>query len=151
MHKTQIHEGNTIITKEVRGITVMGVVLSTRGTKKCKVRDENGTSWDIPYDLIVACSKDVKTVITVKAKAGNVIQLNNGQIFRIDKVNTARYAATRLSDGARATIPFTSSFVIVDEKKDDKPKDKREAQIAFLVRKGFTMEDVAEFEELFLK
>jgi ribosomal protein S17 len=153
MHKTQIHEGNTIVTREVKGITVTGIVVSTRGTKKCSVRDENGTLWQVPYSLIIACSQDVKPIEIVKAKVGDVIQIKNGQKFRIDKVNTSRYATTRLSDGAPVPVPFTYSFVIVDEKKVEakgKTTDKKEAQKAFLVRKGFSAKDVAEFEALFL-
>jgi hypothetical protein len=144
MHKSAIHEGNTIITKPVKGKTFTGVVTSTRGTKRCGMRDENGTIWNVPYDIIIACSQDVKPANIVKAKVGDVLQIKSGAKFRVDKVNRSRYATTRLSDGEPITIPFEYSFVIVQGK-----ESQQDAQRAYLMGKGFTAKDVAEFEKLF--
>jgi hypothetical protein len=149
MLRSEIREGNTIVTSPDRkkGITITGVVTSTRGTVRCRVLDADGKDWGVPYEMIIACSNDVKPVTVVapvKAKRGDVILTKQGEKYRIEKVNTSRYTATRISDGKGYYVPFHNVVEILDEK-----KSKREAQKAFLVGKGFTAKDVAEFEALF--
>ena len=140
----EIRTGNTVVTRaDRRGVVVTGTVIS-KGTKNCGVTDADGKDWKVPYEMIIACSQDVKPVETVKASKGDVVLTKDGEKFKIDKVNTSRYTATRISDGKPFYVPFHNVVEILDEK-----KSRSEAQRAFLMSKGFTIDDVAEFDKLF--
>lgn len=145
MHKFEIREGNTIVTSAGRGgVSITGVVTSTRGPKKCTVLDANGKGWSVPYEMIIACNTAVEKVEVLKAVAGDTVLTKDGEKWKIAKVNTSRYTATRVRDGQSFYVPFRNVVEILDVK-----KSQREAQKAFLMGKGFTIEDVAEFEKLF--
>lgn len=146
MFSFDVSVGNTIVTKASRnGIVVSGRVLS-KGPKKCTVLDASGKDWGVPYEMIIACTDTKEEVSYPKAKAGDIILNKQGEKYKIDKVNTSRYTATRISDGRGYYVPFHHVVEILDEK-----KSQRDAQKAFLVSKGFTAKDIAEFEALFGK
>ena len=143
MQSYEISKGKTIITKsDKRGVSVSGQVIS-KGTKNCKVKDADSQIWTIPYSMIIACSDTATEVKVIKAKKGDVIVTANGEKYKVERVNTARYTTSRLSDGAGMYVHFHSVVEILGK------ETQKETQREFLMRKGFTAEDVAEFEALF--
>jgi hypothetical protein len=143
MESYEISKGKTIVTKaDRRGVAVSGQVLS-KGTKNCKVKDANSQIWTIPYSMIIACSETVTEVKVLSAKKGDIVVTANGQKFKVERVNSARYTTTRISDGVGMYVNFHSVVEILGK------ETQKETQREFLMRKGFTAEDVAEFEKLF--
>lgn len=144
MQSFEIAKGKTIITKaDRRGVSVSGQVIS-KGSVNCKVKDANNQIWTIPYSMIIACSETVAEVKVLKAKKGDVIVTSNGQKYKVERVNSARYTTSRLSDGVGMYVDFHSVVEVLGK------ETQKETQREFLMRKGFTAEDVAEFEKLFV-
>lgn len=143
MQSYEVSTGQNIITKsDRRGVAVSGQVIS-KGPKNCKVKDANSQIWSIPYSMIIACSASATEVKVLKAKKGDVIVTGNGEKYKVERVNSARYTTSRLRDGAGLYIDFHSVVEILGK------ETQKETQRQFLMRKGFTAEDVAEFEKLF--
>lgn len=143
MQSFEITKGKTIITKADRkGVSVSGQVIS-KGSVNCKVKDANSQIWSIPYSMIIACSDSATEVKVLKAKKGDIIVTANGEKYKVERVNSERYTTSRLSDGRGMYVHFHSVVEILGK------ETQKETQREFLMRKGFTAEDVAEFEKLF--
>lgn len=141
MENYEITEGNTITTKQDRrGVSVTGLVLS-KGPKNCSVKDSTGGIWTIPYHMITECSVTTQEITIPKAKKGQIIITTDGDKFKVDRVNTTRYTATRLRDNKAMYVNFHFVKEVLDL---------ADSQRAWLLSKGMSEQDIAEFEKNFV-
>lgn len=138
----EVEVGDRIITKNTKKGVISGQVIS-KGPVRCSVVDANGKDWGVPYEIIVARTPGEKLTFP-KAVLGDIILDHKGDTFKVKRVNQNRYTATRTSDGKDWYVPFHHVVEILDDK-----KVQREAQVAFLRKKGFSEKDISEFETIF--
>ena len=142
---SDINVGQTVTTKpDAKGRTITGVVLS-KGPKTCAVSADDGKKWRVPYPLVLAVTEttvvvDVPAPAVPTASVGQIVVDGQGERYRVNKVNSTRYTATRLNDSTTFYLPFAVVKEVIDL-----PTSQRE----WLASRGLSDKDISEFEMLF--